>query len=82
MTGTTAKTLHRTLMGGNPTLQNTGVGGNVMGGSASIAASPPSAMVSGQQQFSGRGSTVWSALTAAVKIFGPATTTQEFLKKI
>ena len=75
------KTLHTMLMGGTPTLQNAGMGGNVMGGSTVIAAAPMEAMSAGRQKFSGGESTVWSTLTAAVKILGPAATTQEFSKQ-
>ena len=35
---------------------------------------------SGHQKYKGRGGTGWSALTEAVKIFGPAATTQDFSK--
>ena len=40
------------------------------------------AQIAGQQQGAGRGSTGWSALTEAVKMFGPAAITQELLKKL
>ena len=45
MAGTTAQNLHRTMMGGNPTLHNTVVGGNRMGGATGTAAAPPSALM-------------------------------------
>ena len=38
--GTTAKDLHRALMGGNHTLHSTVMGGNVMGGATGTAAAP------------------------------------------
>ena len=46
-TGKTAKNLHRVLMGGTLTLQNTGVGGNGGGGVTGIAAAPPEATTAG-----------------------------------
>ena len=58
-------------MGGNTTLQNTGVGGNGLGGTTGPAATPPAETSAGQQKFEGRRSKGWSALTAAVKMFGP-----------
>ena len=45
-------------------------------------AAPPETMKSGQQKFAGRGITRCSALTAAVNIFEPTATTQEFKKKL
>ena len=39
-----------------------------------------SAPTSGQQQGARRRSMGWSALTVAMKMFGPAATTQEFSK--
>ena len=75
---TTAASLHWTLMGGTLMQHNVGVGGNGVGGEAAAAETPTAATDTGQQQFLGRGSTVWSALTASIKMFGLATTTQEF----
>ena len=64
-----------------PILQNAGVGVNGMGESTDIVPVPLAAMMSGQQTFVGRGVMGWSTLTASVKLFGPAATTQEFSKK-
>ena len=47
-----------------------------MGGGTVTTAAP----TAGQQQGAGKGSTGWSDLTEAVKMFGPAATTQEFSK--
>ena len=41
-----------------------------------------SAQIAGQQQGAGRGSTGWSALTEAVKMFGPAAITEELSEKL
>ena len=78
----TEQNLNRALVGGTTPLQNTGVAGNRVGGTTRPAEVPPSAMAAGQQKFSGRGSTGWSALTLAVKILGLTVTTQEFLIKL
>ena len=51
-----------------------------MGGSTVIAEGPLEAIAVGHQQVVGRGITVWSALTSAVKLFRPAATMQEFLE--
>ena len=48
-----------------------------MGRATGTTAAP----TSGQQQGEGRGSMRWSALTEAMKMFGPAEKTQEFSKK-
>ena len=64
------------MMGGNLVLQNTVGGGNVMVGGTGTTAAP----TSGQHPGAGRGSTGWSALTEAVKKFGPEGITQELLK--
>ena len=69
-------------MVGTPTQHNAGVGDNGVGGAAVTMANPTAATAAGQQRFAGRGSKVWSVLTAAVKMFGPAATTQEFSKKL
>ena len=69
-------------MGGIPMLQNTVVRGNIMGVMTIPAATHPSATSAGQHTFAGRGITGWSALTEAVKMFGPAATTQEFSEKL
>ena len=53
-----------------------------MGVMIGISTAPPAETAAGQHQFTGRESTGGSALTAAVKMFGPAATMQEFLKKI
>ena len=74
--GTKARSIHRVLMGGNPILHNTVGGGNGMGGGTGTIAAP----TSGQKQGVGRGNTGWSALTEAVKRFGPAAITQDFSK--
>ena len=74
--GKTAHDLHRALMGVNRTLHSTVVGGNRMGGATGTVSAP----AAGQHQCVGRGSTGWYALTEAVKMFGPAATTQEFSK--
>ena len=63
-------------MGGKPILKNTVRGGNGIGGGTGTTAAP----TSGHQQGAERGSIGWSALTEAVKCFGPAAITQEFLK--
>ena len=80
--GTIAASLYQTLMGGNPTQHNAGVGGNGVGGVTVAAAMSTSETAAGQQQFTGRGSIVWSALTAALKTFWLAATMQEFSKKM
>ena len=49
-------------------------GGNGMVGGTETTATPTSVKHKG----AGRGSTGWSALTEAVKMFGPAAITQEF----
>ena len=49
-----------------------------MGRATGTTAAP----TSGQQQGEGRGSMRWSALTEAMKMFGPAEKTQEFSKKL
>ena len=74
--GTTAQNLHRAMMGENTKLHNTVLGGNRMGGSTGTASAP----VSGKQQCTGKGSTGWSVLTGAMKMFGRAATMQEFSK--
>ena len=66
--------MHQTLIGGTLTIQNAGVGVNGVGGAAMNMA----ATASGQQKFTGKGSTLWSALTDAVNMSGPAATTQGF----
>ena len=80
MAGKTAQNIHRALMGENSTLHNTVVGGNIMGGATGTAAAPLEALIEGHKQCTGRGSTGLSALTEAVKCFGPAATTQDFRK--
>ena len=65
-------------MGEKPILQNTIGGGNEWGGGTGKMA----ALTSGQQQGTGGGNTGCSALTEAVKMFGPAAITQEFYKKL
>ena len=80
--GTSVATLHWTLMGGNVTLHNLGVGGNGVGGLETTAATPTASTDAGQQPFTSRVSTVWSALTAALNTFETEATTQEFLKKL
>ena len=62
------------LMGGNLMLHNIVMGGNGMG----VGTGTTSAPTAGWQQGAGRGSTGWSALTEAMKMFGPAATTHEF----
>ena len=42
-----AQKLHMALMGGNPTLQNTGVRGNGLGGTTRPAAAPPEETAAG-----------------------------------
>ena len=59
-------------------LQDTVRGGNGMGGWTGTTA----ALTEWQQQGWGRGSTGWSALKKAVKMFGPAAITQELSKKL
>ena len=59
-------------------LQNTAGGESGIVGGTRIIAAP----TAGYQKGSGRGSTGWSALTEAVKVFGSAAITQEFLKKL
>ena len=63
-------------MGENSILKNTIGGGNELGGGTGTISSP----TVGQKQGGGRGSTGWSALTEAVKMFRPAAITQEFSK--
>ena len=82
MAGKTAQNLHRAMMGETPTLHNTVVGGNIIGGTTGISAAPPAAPSAGQKQCMGRGSTGWSVLTEAVKMFGPEAKMQEFSKKL
>ena len=55
-------------------LHNIVMGGNGMG----VGTGTTSAPTAGWQQGAGRGSTGWSALTEAMKMFGPAATTHEF----
>ena len=38
--GTSSQNLHKELMGGTPMLQNTGAGGNIMGGTTGVTAAP------------------------------------------
>ena len=80
--GKTAAPLHRTLMGGTPMQHIVRVGNNGVRGAAATVATTTASTAAGKQKFVERGSTVWFALTADVKIFGPAATTQEFLKKL
>ena len=70
MAGTTAQNIHRLLIGGNPTLNNTVVGGNRMRVATGTAAAHPAATSAGQQQCAGRGSMGRSALTEAVNFLG------------
>ena len=49
-----------------------------MGGGTGTTSAP----TAGQQQGVGRGGTGWSALTEAMKMFGPAATMKEFSKKL
>ena len=76
--GTKARALHRVLMGENPILQNPIGGGNEWVGCKGTM----EALKAGHQQGAGGGNTGWSALTEAVKMFGPAAITQEFSKKL
>ena len=76
--GTKAQALHRVLMGGNPILQDTVGGSNGMGRGTGTMAAP----TAGRHQGEGRGSTGCSALTEAVKMFWPASITQEFSEKL
>ena len=62
-------------------LHNTGVGENEIGETTSPAAAPPAATEAGKQQFLVRGIIGWFAVTAAVRMFGLAATTKEFLTK-
>ena len=75
--GTKSQSLHRVMMVGNPMLQNTVGGRNIMVGGIGTTAAPRA----GQQKSAGRGSTGWSELIEAVQIFGTAATTQNFPKK-
>ena len=52
-----------------------------MGGTTGKAAAPPEAAKAGQKKIARRGGKGWSDLMAAVKMFGPTETMQEFLKK-
>ena len=79
---TTAASLNRMMMGGTLMQQNAGVGGNGLRGAAEAAAKPKSATDVGRQKFLGSGIMVWCTMTAAVKHFGPESTTQEFSKKL
>ena len=63
-------------MGENLILQNPIGGGNKWGGGTETMA----ALTAGHQQDAGGGNIGWSALTEAVKVFGPAAITQEFSK--
>ena len=63
-------------MGENPILQNKIGGGNEWGGGTGTI----TALTEGQQQGAGGENTRWSALTEAMKMFGPAAITQEFSK--
>ena len=56
-------------------LHNAGLGGNGVGGLTVTVATPMAETSTGQQQFLGRGSTVWFTLMAAVDMFGLAATT-------
>ena len=80
MAGTTSHNLHRALVEVNITLHNTVFGGNGMGGATGAAAAPPETPAAGKQKCVWRGRKGWSAVTEAVKSFGPAATTQEFSK--
>ena len=80
--GTIAQKLHRALMGGTPTLHNTGVRGDGIGGTTGTESAPLAATEAGQHQLVGRGSTGWSALTEAVTMVGLAATMQDFSKKL
>ena len=75
-TGTTVQELQTVLMGGKRMLHNTVGGRNLMGGATRKKSAPKA----GQQQGVERGSKGWSALTEAVKMFGPAATMYEFSK--
>ena len=76
--GKKSQAIHRLLMGGNPVLQNTVGGGNGMG----VGTGTTSAPAAGQQQGTGRRNTGRSALTEAVKCFGPAAIIQELSEKL
>ena len=78
MERTTAHNLHRALMGGNPTLHNTVVGGNGMGGATGTVAAPASSPVAGQPQCAGKGEYGMVSADGGREKFGPAATTQEF----
>ena len=58
-------------------LHSTVVGGNEMGEAKGTVSAP----AEGQQQGAGRGSTGWSMLTEDMKMFGIASTMQDFSKK-
>ena len=77
-TGTKSRALRRVLMGENPILQNTIGRGNEWGGGTGTMA----ALTACKKQGTGGGDTGLSALTEAVKCFGPAAITQEFSKKL
>ena len=79
--GTKVQNLHMALMGGTPMLYNTGVGGNGMREVTGTVAAPLAETGSRAAAIYGKGKYDYSALTLAVKFFGPAATTPEFLEK-
>ena len=67
-TGTKARALHIMMIGENPILHHTIGGGNEWGGGTGTM----EALTAWHQQGARGGNTGWSALTEAVKMFGPA----------
>ena len=53
-----------------------------MGVETAAEETPMAPIAVGQKKFSGMGSTMWSALTAALKMFGLEATTKEFSNKL
>ena len=74
--GTKEQAIYRFMMGENPILKNPVRGGTGM----VVGTRTTAATTEGKQQGAGRESKGWSALTEAVRMFGPATITQEFSK--
>ena len=67
-------------MVGTPTIRNAEVRGNGVGVLAATSATPTAATVARHQKFKGKEGTVWSALTAAVNMFGRQQQCRSFLK--
>ena len=70
--GKKSRALHRVMMGENTILHNTIGGGNEW----VVGTGTMTELTSGNQQGEGGDNKGWSALTEAVKFFGPLTITQ------